>query len=67
MLAHRIGLIPIKVDPRKLDFVLGKEETDKDTLVFHYDVECKNQYSGELKPNGEKEYVNELALSGALK
>lgn len=67
VLAHRIGLIPIKVDPRKLDFVSGEEETDKDTLVFHYDVECKNQYSGELKPNGEKEYVNELALSGALK
>ena len=35
VLAHRVGLVPIKVDPRKLDFVVGEEETDADTLVFH--------------------------------
>ena len=40
VLAHRIGLIPLKVDPNKLDYVINEEETDKDTLVFHFDVEC---------------------------
>lgn len=66
VLAHRIGLIPIGVDPRKLDYVVGEEETDKDTLVFHFDVECKNEYSGVIKANGEKAFVNENALSGSL-
>lgn len=65
VLAHRVGLIPIKIDPNKLEYV-DDEETDKDTIVFHFDVECKNQYSGEIKPNGEKKYVNENALSSSL-
>ena len=25
------------------------EETDKDTIVFHFDVECVDQLSGEVK------------------
>jgi len=66
VLAHRIGLIPIRADPSKLDFLgADNEETDKDTIVFHFDVECLNQFSGEVK-NGRKCFVNEMALSGAL-
>lgn len=39
VLAHRVGLVPIKVDPRRLDFVQEEAgETDADTLVFHLDV-----------------------------
>ena len=39
VLAHRVGLVPIKVDPRRLDFVHEEAgETDADTLVFHLDV-----------------------------
>jgi DNA-directed RNA polymerase I and III subunit RPAC1 len=50
VLAHRVGLIPIRADPSKLDFVgADNEETDKDTLVFHYDVECLDQISGEIR------------------
>lgn len=64
VLAHRIGLIPIKVDPSKLDYVVGEEETDRDTIVFHFDIECKNE--AVIKPNGQQGYVNESALSGAL-
>ncbi|RYG96968.1 hypothetical protein EON65_53565 [archaeon] len=41
VLAHRVGLVPIRVDPSKLDYVIGGEETDRDTIVFHFDVECK--------------------------
>ena len=66
VLAHRVGLIPIKADPRRLEYVVGDEETDKDTIVFHFDVECTSQLSGTVKANGETAYVNENALSGAL-
>ena len=31
VLAHRLGLIPIKCDPERLDFVQNEEETDSDT------------------------------------
>ena len=58
-------MIPIKCDPKKLDYVVGEEETDKDTIVFHFDVECKNEVT--TKANGEEEYVNETAYSGALR
>lgn len=64
VLAHRIGLIPIKVEPSKLDYVVGDEETDRDTIVFHYDVECKNEKV--VKANGVEGFVNESALSGSL-
>lgn len=49
VLAHRIGLIPLKVDPNKLDYVVNEEETDKDTLVFHFDVECTTVISNSGK------------------
>lgn len=59
VLAHRVGLIPIRADARKLDYVIGDEETDKDTIVFHFDVEC-TAGSGDSVINGS-------ALSGAMK
>jgi DNA-directed RNA polymerases I and III subunit RPAC1 len=64
VLAHRIGLIPINADPKKLDYVVGEEETDRDTLVFHFDVECKNELV--VKPSGREEFVDENAYSGAF-
>lgn len=62
VLAHRVGLIPIKIDPSKLDFVSGDEETDRDTIVFHFDIECKEEVNGK----GEKKVVNDLVYSSAL-
>jgi DNA-directed RNA polymerase I and III subunit RPAC1 len=39
VLAHRVGLVPIKVDPRRLQYVKNDAgETDEDTLVFHLNV-----------------------------
>jgi DNA-directed RNA polymerases I and III subunit RPAC1 len=43
VLAHRVGLVPLKLDPRKLDYVQKSaegedEETDADTLVLHLNV-----------------------------
>ena len=37
ILAHRVGLVPILVDPRTLEYVLN-EPTDADTITFHLDV-----------------------------
>ena len=31
VLAHRMGLIPIRCDPNKLDYVQNEDETDSDT------------------------------------
>jgi len=44
--------------------VVGDEETDRDTIVFHFDVECKNEKT--LNKFGKEEYVNESAVSGQL-
>jgi len=44
VLAHRVGLVPLNVDPSKLDYVQKNpetgedEETDADTLVLHLNV-----------------------------
>jgi DNA-directed RNA polymerase I and III subunit RPAC1 len=43
VLAHRIGLIPLKVDPSKFEFVANDEETDADTIVFHLDYTCNSE------------------------
>lgn len=63
VLAHRIGLIPIKADARKLEYVIDGEETDKDTIVFHFDVECTTAL---LPGSTEPTVVNANALSGAM-
>lgn len=42
VLSHRLGLIPLKVDPRLFeDFQPGDEPTDLNTLVFKLDVQCE--------------------------
>ncbi len=41
VLAHRLGLVPLRVDPSKLeDYTAGNDETTLDTLVFRLDVDC---------------------------
>lgn len=41
VLSHRLGLIPIKADPRLFDMIgEGDEATDLNTLVFKLDVSC---------------------------
>jgi DNA-directed RNA polymerase I and III subunit RPAC1 len=64
VLAHRVGLIPIKVDPRKLDYVVNDEETDRDTIVFHFDIECSPEKT--VNKYGKECYKNEDALSSSL-
>lgn len=38
ILAHRVGLVPIRIDPRLMEFMVDSEPTDADTLTFHLDV-----------------------------
>jgi DNA-directed RNA polymerase I and III subunit RPAC1 len=41
VLSHRLGLVPIKADPRLFDMITGDEDaTDLNTLVFKLDVSC---------------------------
>jgi DNA-directed RNA polymerase, alpha subunit/40 kD subunit len=42
VLAHRLGLIPINVDPRLFDEFLGEDDeaTDRNTIVFRLSVKC---------------------------
>ena len=53
VLAHRVGLVPLKVDPRKLDFVQKNpetgedDETDADTLVLHLNVHFPQGHSAD--------------------
>ncbi len=51
VLSHRLGLIPLKVDPSKLEeYIRGAEETNMDTLVINLNIECpphSNSSSGE--------------------
>lgn len=45
VLAHRIGLVPINVDPRYFDSFVNEDDdpTDKNTLVFRLDVVCERE------------------------
>ncbi|CAN6556127.1 unnamed protein product [Malus baccata var. baccata] len=41
VLAHRLGLIPIKVDPRLFEFTGNNTPNEKNTIVFKLHVQCK--------------------------
>ena len=61
VLSHRIGLIPLLVDPAKLEqYKPGEEETTLDTLVFRLDVECYES------PVAGEQPINKHVLSSQL-
>jgi DNA-directed RNA polymerases I and III subunit RPAC1 len=57
VLSHRLGLIPLKVDPRLFDdYHQGDEPTDLNTLVFKLDVLCEElpaEVRAEMLARGE--------------
>eukprot|EP00834_Sanchytrium_tribonematis_P000105 NODE_3_length_80033_cov_0.932970.p21 type:complete len:341 gc:universal NODE_3_length_80033_cov_0.932970:37257-38279(+) len=68
LLAHRIGLVPVLVDPRRFDDFDG-EETDLNTLVFKLKKECKykqNMPSAEVSKPSDL-YENFKIVSNDLK
>lgn len=62
VLALRLGLIPINVDPRLFEYAENNEPNERNTIVFKLHVRCKRGeprltvYSNELKwlPNGSE-------------
>jgi len=42
VLSHRLGLVPVNVDPRLFDDILGDDDepTDRNTIVFRLEVKC---------------------------
>ena len=69
ILAHRLGLIPIKADPRKFDYLeeANGNKHELNTLLFTLDVECTiNEGCSDASPNHIK-YNNHMVYSSALK
>lgn len=67
VLAHRVGLVPIKVDPRRLDFVQEEAgETDADTLVFHLDVHFPQNGEAEIHDDVQQHTGVNVAPSGCV-
>jgi len=62
VLAHRIGLVPINVDARLFDDILGEDDeaTDRNTIVFRLGLKC-----GRSKEEDEKEKVTAAAKARA--
>jgi len=69
ILAHRLGLIPIKADPREFDYNVSENLenfTDKDTIVFQLKVECSRNPEARQSDPDDVKYVNSKVLSGML-
>uniref|UniRef100_A0A0P4WSQ0 DNA-directed RNA polymerases I and III subunit RPAC1 n=1 Tax=Scylla olivacea TaxID=85551 RepID=A0A0P4WSQ0_SCYOL len=70
VLAHRLGLVPLKVDPRFFEF-RNKDETEwgaQDSVKYEMKVRCtKNQEASANETNADVLYVNRKVLSSSLK
>ncbi|TFL05973.1 DNA-directed RNA polymerase [Pterulicium gracile] len=68
VLSQRIGLIPIHVDPRRIDVKSeGDESTDRNTLVFNLDVRCSRNTKAKRGATADSElYINHEVLSSHL-
>ncbi|KAJ7221665.1 DNA-directed RNA polymerase [Mycena pura] len=67
ILAQRIGLIPLSVDPSSMEMRLDDEATDRNTIVFTLKLECtrkKDAPKGSTNPS--ELYENYELLSGHL-
>jgi DNA-directed RNA polymerase I and III subunit RPAC1 len=65
VLAHRIGLVPIKVDPNMFEDIKEDEDpTDLNTIVFKLDVFIKELPEGDRPTTGRK--YTQGAFSGDL-
>jgi len=59
VLSHRLGLVPLAIDPRKLEWK-GKDEdpTEKNTIVLKLHVVCRRLPDGSIE--NERVYSNQL-------
>lgn len=70
VLAHRLGLVPLKVDPRYFEF-RNKEETEwgaQDSVKYSLNVRCsKNPKAAADDTNPDVLYLNRKVISSSLK
>ncbi|TRY85029.1 hypothetical protein DNTS_026935 [Danionella cerebrum] len=70
ILAHRLGLVPIKADPRLFEFRnLGDQEgTEIDTIQLQVKVKCTRNPRAPKDSSDPKElYLNHMVYSGDIK
>lgn len=66
VLAHRIGLIPIAVDPRLFKYVheSGNKNTEENSVVFTIQIKCEFANNSSSAP---AKYINDKVFSKLLK
>ncbi|KAF8971177.1 DNA-directed RNA polymerase [Flammula alnicola] len=69
ILAHRLGLVPLNIDPSLLEMKkdINDTSTDRDTVVFKVDMTCERNPKapkGSIKP--EELYINHELLASHL-
>ncbi|KAJ7118829.1 DNA-directed RNA polymerase [Mycena epipterygia] len=67
ILAQRIGLIPLNVDPKEMDMKVDDESTDRNTIVFNLKLQCTRKRDPPKDTTLHSElYENHELLSGHL-
>ncbi|ORY28460.1 DNA-directed RNA polymerases I and III 40 kDa polypeptide [Naematelia encephala] len=67
VLAHRLGLVPLNVDPRQMSYYSGKTPTERDTMVFDLRVRCDRVIGVPLTETDPKmKYYDSNVYSGML-
>ncbi|KAL9936070.1 hypothetical protein V8E36_004912 [Tilletia maclaganii] len=68
VLAHRLGLVPLKIPPHILQFKGDEDEgNDTNTVVFYLETECtRNPAAKKGETDPEKLYINSNVTSGQL-
>ncbi|KAF5375623.1 hypothetical protein D9757_008522 [Collybiopsis confluens] len=74
VLSHRIGLVPLNINPTKIDTKEpGEQATDRNTLEFKIDMECKHNpafnkssLTTNPTPSDKDLYINHELLSSHL-
>lgn len=70
VLAHRLGLIPLKADPRLFEYKsddVNDEGTDQDTLEFKLKVKCSRRKDAKDTSCFDTLYENHNVYSGQMK
>ncbi|KAK7006745.1 RPOLD domain-containing protein [Favolaschia claudopus] len=67
ILAHRLGLIPLNIDPKAMEMRVDDESTDRNTIVFELKLECTRKKDAPKDSTNPSElYNNHELLSGHL-
>jgi len=67
VLAHRLGLVPIQVDPRKFQFKEEEQEaTATNSVRFNMEIRCEAAQDGKHKTNPDEKYINSNVFSHHL-